>query len=62
MNDDIYRNKALIEEYQNTIEEWAATIEETIKRETARKKDIDTATGEVEFWRSRSATYNTLYQ
>ena len=59
---EICRNRALIEEYQQTVEEWAQTIKETIEREKGRVKEMNTAYGEVEYWRSRSATFNTLYQ
>lgn len=35
---------------------------ETMEKEDKRQKENNTAYGEVEYWRSRSATFNTLYQ
>lgn len=37
-------------------------IKETIEKESKRVKETNTAYGEAEYWRARSATFNTLYQ
>ncbi len=36
-------------------------IKDTIEKEKDREKENNTASGEVEYWRSRSATFNTLF-
>jgi dynein heavy chain len=38
------------------------TIKDTIDRENSRPKESKSAQGETEYWRQRSATFNTLYQ
>lgn len=38
------------------------TIKDTIDKENARPKESKSAQGETEYWRQRSATFNTLYQ
>jgi dynein heavy chain len=55
-------DKALISELINTIEQWTVTIKDTIDKENARPKESKSAQGETEYWRQRSATFNTLYQ
>lgn len=47
---------------QESVEEWISTIKETIKQEEERKNDSNTAIGQTEYWRQRSAVFNTLYQ
>jgi hypothetical protein len=59
--EDIQNDEALIKEFSSSIEDWTNTIKETIQKEKERKKEMNTATGETEYWRQRSATFNTLY-
>jgi uncharacterized protein YukE len=61
-SEDLCNDRGLIEELIETIEQWTATIKETIERENQRPKDTQSAQGETEYWRQRAATFNTLYQ
>lgn len=61
-SEDLCSDRGLIEELIETIEQWTATIKETIERENQRPKDTQSAQGETEYWRQRAATFNTLYQ
>lgn len=47
-----------------TVEQWTATIKETIEREEIKRKNkvCESAYKEAEYWRSRAATFNTLNQ
>lgn len=62
--EEIRKNQDLLLKYQNALEEWAATITETIKQENEKEKNnvVESALDEIEYWRSRSATFNTLFQ
>jgi len=33
-----------------------------VDKEMKKKKETNTALGEIDYWRSRSATFNTLHQ
>jgi dynein heavy chain len=47
---------------QKTVDQWAQTIATTIENENTKKREGNTALDEIEYWRSRSATFSTLYQ
>jgi hypothetical protein len=61
----------LMEKYEKFMEQWSATIKETImvtynynnnyQKESARKTERNSALADIELWRSRSATLSTLY-
>lgn len=57
-------DKNLVSELIATVEQWTATIKETIEREDIKKKNkvCESAYKEAEYWRTRNATFNTLNQ
>ena len=63
-DEEVGRDPRLMEQLQKAVTEWALTIQETIKREDeiGKSRPHETASGETEFWNSRSATFNTLNQ
>lgn len=58
----ICKDKPLMDELANAVEQWTVTIKQTIENENARPKENKSAQGETEYWRQRSASFNTLYQ
>lgn len=60
--EELCNNQELVKELIATVEQWCATIKDTIARENDRKKEGNTAQGETEYWRQRNATFNTLFQ
>ena len=51
------------EELQAIMEEWTKTIRDIIAKEKAKKpENNNSAMGEIEFWRSRSASLSALHQ
>jgi len=54
----------LVKELCATVDQWTATIRETVEREEMNRKGkvSESASKETEYWRSRAATFNTLNQ
>jgi len=65
MSDEMVgRDPRILDQLTKAVTEWATTIKDTIEREDAiaAQRLHDTASGETDFWNSRSATFNTLNQ
>jgi len=60
--EEMSNNPKLLSLLQKTVEQWAQTIATTIELENQKGPEGSTALDEIEYWRSRSATFNTLYQ
>ena len=56
-------NHALMKELDSAVEDWADTIKDTIEKANKNEKNRvhDTASGETDHWRNRSAMFNTLH-
>ena len=63
-DEQVGRSPQLMENLSRAVAEWATTIKQTMEEAEKRAKNRlhDTASGEAEFWATRSATFNTLYQ
>jgi len=61
---DVVNNHALMKELDSAVENWADTIKDTIEKASKIEKNRvhDTASGETDHWRNRSAMFNTLHQ
>lgn len=59
-------DRDLVPELIATVEQWTATIKETVEREEAKRKEknkvCESPSKETEYWRTRNATFNTLNQ
>jgi hypothetical protein len=59
-------DRDLVPELIATVEQWTATIKETVEREEIKRKEknkvCESPSKETEYWRSRNATFNTLNQ
>jgi dynein heavy chain len=54
-------NVELVNRYETAMDKWTNTIKETINKEKNREESR-TAIAEIELWRTRAASYSTLYQ
>jgi hypothetical protein len=63
-DEQVARQPDTMKKLNSAVEEWTKTIDDTLKLAELKQKGRlhDTASGEAEFWASRSATFNTLYQ
>jgi hypothetical protein len=65
MTDEEVINKPdLVESLVKAVNEWTAKIKESIEVEEKKAKERvhDSSSGETEFWTTRNAKYNMLYQ
>jgi len=61
---EVVHNPSLMKELDSAVEDWAETIKDTIEKANKNEKNRvhDTASGETDHWRNRSALFNTLHQ
>jgi hypothetical protein len=59
-------DRDLVPELIATVEQWTATIKETVEREENKRKEknkiSESPQKETEYWSNRNATFNTLHQ
>jgi dynein heavy chain len=61
---EITSDPVTMQKFQDAVNEWTAAIKESMEQEEKKAKDRvhDTSSGETEFWTTRNAKYNMLYQ
>ena len=58
----IAKDMQLVNTLEAAIDEWKTTIKDTLEKEYKKTAEINSAIGEIEFWRNRSSTLSTLHQ
>jgi dynein heavy chain len=63
-NEEVSANPDLMAKLHEAVHEWTNKIKESIEIEDKKAKDRvhDTSSGETEFWTTRNAKYNMLFQ